>query len=373
MLGRPLRTRPAKIIEMSAYPAAPSFTIARCVPGDRWFPWNYGRRTEQGRHGLKRFELSPGFTVVNAINERRRVLGSASLRVGYRHSEYLLADEEYRYGQPGAGPFFWADDDAVPWVLLLKSLWVRPEVRRRGIARAFAEHISGLGLPTYMAFANKHMEAWFGREFSAADEPSRLQMRIRQALAAGTGDTEDDEAPKVLHETTVHVHAAASSYDLWRSGHGGDGEPVDLEDVLLWPDRAGFWELDSGEIVELGFSDSAFARDRSYGYRLWSDVQSWGPRHGPYDNLPDDPDDDTFDAAREALEAELSCVAGAIGVEIYDEAALRAYATVRRFLRTLEWQEFLTVEGAAREVFIDDLEQSPRGLRHFSALLAPFE
>ena len=50
---------------------------------------------------------------------------------------------------------------------------------------------------------------------------------------------------------------------------------------------------------------------------------------------------------------------------------MRSYATVRHFLRTLEWQEFDEVDNAARELFVRDLRDEPRGLRSFNALVSP--
>jgi hypothetical protein len=53
--------------------------------------------------------------------------GSCALRLGYRHSEYVLGDEEFQYGAASAGPaYFWPDDEKSPWILIVKSFWVRP-------------------------------------------------------------------------------------------------------------------------------------------------------------------------------------------------------------------------------------------------------
>ena len=31
------------------------FELVRCDQGDRWFPWNYGRKARDGRVGMKQF------------------------------------------------------------------------------------------------------------------------------------------------------------------------------------------------------------------------------------------------------------------------------------------------------------------------------
>ena len=64
---------------------------------------------------------------------------------------------------------------------------------------------------------------------------------------------------------TVYLQAEASAMLLWRSWHGGLDSSAELDDVLCDPDRADAWEIDSGESFETGFSDSAFAADRSFG------------------------------------------------------------------------------------------------------------
>lgn len=59
-----------------------------------------------GRVGMRLFARGPGLVVLNAIGPGGRVLGSCSFRVGYRHSEYILGDEEYQYGALAAGPAY---------------------------------------------------------------------------------------------------------------------------------------------------------------------------------------------------------------------------------------------------------------------------
>jgi hypothetical protein len=146
------------------------FEPVRCDQGDRWFPWNYGRKARDGRVGMKQFAHEPGLLVLNAVTPTGRIMGSCSLRVGYRHSGYLLSDEEYRYGAAAAGPaYFWPDDESCPWILVLKS---------------FSEELVG------------------------------------------------------------------------------------LDRGLLFPERADEWAIDSGDVFEVGFSDSAFAEDRCFGYAL---------------------------------------------------------------------------------------------------------
>jgi hypothetical protein len=58
---------------------------------------------------------------------------------------------------------------------------------------------------------------------------------------------------------------------------------------------------------------------------------------------------------------------------VFDAEAMLAYATVRRFLRTLQWREFTNLDRAAEELFAVDLSEQPRGLRRFSALVSPVE
>jgi hypothetical protein len=45
----------------------------------------------------------PGLVVLNAVSPAGRILGSCAMRIGYRHSEYLLSDEEYQYGRQRRG------------------------------------------------------------------------------------------------------------------------------------------------------------------------------------------------------------------------------------------------------------------------------
>ena len=89
--------------------------LVTCVEGDRWFPWNYGRKSALGRVAAARFGAQPGLVVLNAVRADGRVLGSCALRLGYRHSEYVLGDEEYQYGVASARPaYFWPDDEKSP-------------------------------------------------------------------------------------------------------------------------------------------------------------------------------------------------------------------------------------------------------------------
>jgi hypothetical protein len=58
---------------------------------------------------------------------------------------------------------------------------------------------------------------------------------------------------------------------------------------------------------------------------------------------------------------------------VTDAEAMRSYATVRHFLRRREWREFATADDAARELFVSDLSEEPRGLRRFSAVVSPLK
>jgi hypothetical protein len=295
-------------------------------------------------------------------------LGRAHCAWGPRHAEYVLGDEEYRYGALAAGPaYFWKDDETCPWIVLLKSFWVRPGERRRGIARAFAEFARNVGLPTYLAFANKNVEAWFQNEFRPSGKRSRLQRMIATAMRTkGAGTEADREA-----DFTVYVQAEAPAWLVWRSWHGGGAfESVRLEEVLCSPDRMDVWAADSGEEFEVGFSDSALASDLSFGYALEPWCDGWG-RTLDLSDLPED--DAEHEPAEEALRRESVFAAGAIDGWVTDATAMLAYATVRNFLRNLEWREFRDVNDAARELFVRDLRDQPRGLRRFSALVTPVE
>lgn len=341
------------------------FELRPCAEGDRWFPWNYGRTTTSGRVGVVRFAPEPGLFAINAVDPAGRVLGSCSLRVGSRHSEYVLGDEEYRYGALAAGPaYFWNDDESCPWIVLLKSFWVRPSERRRGIARAFAEFALNIGLPTYLAFANKTVEAWFDREFRPSGRRSRLQRKISTAMRADAAGCETGGEA----DFTVYVQAKASTWLVWRSWHGGPFEGARLEEALCWPDRMDVWAADGGEDFETGFSDSALAHDRCFGYVLEPWCDGWRPAVGKGD-LPEDHED--HEAGEHALRQESVFAAGAFDGWITNAKAILAYATVRHFLRNLEWREFRDVDDAARELFVRDLHEQPRGLQKFDALVSP--
>jgi hypothetical protein len=346
-----------------------SFELVRCNEGDRWFPWNYGRKSPEGRIGIKRFAHEPGLVAINATTSAGRVLGSCSLRVGYRHSEYLLSDEEYQYGALAAGPaYFWRDDQSCPWILVLKSFWVRPDVRRNGIARRFAAYARDMGLPTYLAFANKHVKAWFDRQFSPTDEASPLQAKIVKAMSA---PGESDSMPDRDADFTVFVQAQAPALLLWHAWPGISEELVGLDKALLFPDRADELAIDSGEVFEVGFSDSAFAEDRCFGYVLspWCDV--WGPKTSPLDELPHGASEEDYEAAESAFALQSHFTAGSVDGWIIDSEAMCAYASVRHFLRTLTWQDYDDINDAAQELFVRDLRDEPRGLSGFSALASP--
>ena len=344
------------------------FELVRCVEGDRWFPWNYKRRYREGRVGMRRFVPEPGLVALNAIAPSGQTLGSCSLRVGYRHSEHILSDEEYRYGAAAAGPaYFWPEDESCPWILVLKSFWVRPAVRRQGIARRFAAYARDLGLPTYLAFANKQVKAWFDREFCPTDQISVLQARIAEAMRTRGADYTPDREP----DFTVFLQAEAPALLSWRAWPNSLEDTTALDRGLLFPDRADVWDVDSGEVFETGFSDSAFAEDRSFGYALGSWCDAWGPEGDPFDELPDEPTDEECQTT-ETTYARQSCfTAGTINGWIIDAEAMCAYASVRHFLRTLTWHNYDDVNEAAQELFVRDLQDEPRGLRHFSALVSP--
>ena len=301
-----------------------SFELVRCNEGDRWFPWNYGRKSPEGRIGIKRFAHEPGLVVINATTSAGRVLGSCSLRVGYRHSEYLLSDEEYQYGALAAGPaYFWRDDQSCPWILVLKSFWVRPDVRRNGIARRFAAYARDIGLPTYLAFANKHVKAWFDRQFSPTDEASPLQAKIVNSMSA---PGESDSMPDRDADFTVFVQAQAPALLLWHAWPGISEELVGLDKALLFPDRA---------------------------------------------DEPHGASEEDYEAAESTFALQSHFTAGSVDGWIIDSEAMCAYASVRHFLRTLTWQDYDDINDAAQELFVRDLRDEPRGLSGFSALASP--
>jgi hypothetical protein len=280
----------------------------------------------------------------------------------------VLSDEEYQYGAAAAGPaYFWKDDERCPWILILKSFWVRPGDRRNGIARAFAGFARDIGLPTYLGFANKNVEVWFHSEFRPTENLSKLQSKIAMAMRGRTGGSEPDRAA----DFTVHIQAEASALRLWNSWHGGSSERVGLEEALCSPDRMDLWAADSGEEFEAGFSDSAFADDRSFGYVLTPWCDGWGPDEGPFDSLSHEVSPDEWDAAERAYAQKSAFAAGSIDGWVTDPKAMCAYATVRHFLRNIDWREFHGVDEAADELFVRDLHDQPRGLRRFSALVSP--
>jgi hypothetical protein len=150
------------------------------------------------------------------------------------------------------------------------------------------------------------MKALFDREYRPTRKTSPLQNKIARALRAGSDEFEPDREP----DFTVYLQAEASALHLWRSWHGGQSDLVELDRVLCWPDRAGFWEIDSGESYEIAYSDNAFADDRSYGYALSPWLDSWGVERGPFDLLPDGADDADYEAAEAAFGAESAYAAG---------------------------------------------------------------
>jgi hypothetical protein len=112
----------------------------------------------------------------------------------------------------------------------------------------------------------------------------------------------------------VHLIAQASALHLYDSFHGGEHEIVDLEDALLYPTRADVWAIDSGETYECSFSDSDFAVDRCLGYVLCGWGQSYGPKHGPFDELRardrEDDDHEAFVRAEAAYDVLTASVVG---------------------------------------------------------------
>jgi hypothetical protein len=223
-----------------------------------------------------------------------------------------------------------------------------------------------VGLPTYLAFANKHVAAWFNREFRPSDQRSRLQDRIATAMRAPGTNFEPDRAP----DFTVFVQAEAPALRLWRSWPGSSSDVSDLERVLCCPERADIWTIDSGEVFEAGFSDSAFAEDRRFGYALQPWWDAWGPTSGPFYGMGD-PYDEDYDAAEAAYAPQSSFAAGSADGWVLDPEAMCAYATVRHFLSTLAWHDYDDINDAARALFVRDLRDEPRGLRGFSALVTP--
>ncbi|MEA2371602.1 MAG: hypothetical protein QOH12_1996 [Solirubrobacteraceae bacterium] len=252
-------------------------------------------------------------------------------------------------------------------MIILESLWVRPEQQRNGIARHFAVYVRDVGLPTYLAFANRHVAAWFNCEFRPSDRPSRLQEVIATAMRAPGATFEPGQAP----DSAVFVQAEASALRLWRSWPESSSDISGLDQVLGFPVRADIWTIDGGEVFEAGFSDSAFAEDRQFGYALQPWWDAWGPAQGPFASMGDDPYDEDYDDADAAYAPLSSFTAGSADGWVIDPEAMCAYATVRRFLRTLAWHDYHDVDDAARELFVRDLRDEPRGLRGFSALVTP--
>ena len=60
--------------------------------------------------------------------------------------------------------------------------------------------------------------------------------------------------------------------------------------------------------------------------------------------------DDEWDAAAAAFETRSSYAAGSVEGWVLDAQAMLAYATVRHFLRTLQWPEFTRLDEAAQEL-----------------------
>ena len=139
---------------------------------------------------------------------------------------------------------------------------------------------------------------------------------------------------------TVFVQAEASAWLLWRSWPRVSEELVSLDRGLLFPERADEWAIDSGEVFEPGFSDSAFAEDRRFGYALSAWCDAWGPDADPFDALPADAPDEDYEAAEAALALQSCFDAGSVDGWIIDSEAMCAYASVRRFLRTLTWHDY---------------------------------
>lgn len=89
---------------------------------------------------------------------------------------------------------------------MLKSFWVRPGLRRNGIARRFAAYARDLGLPAYLAFASKNVEQWFNREFRPTKRLSPLQRKITKAIGAtGTRYMPEDDP-----DFTIFLQAEAA-------------------------------------------------------------------------------------------------------------------------------------------------------------------
>ena len=169
---------------------------------------------------------------------------------------------------------------------------------------------------------------------------------------------------------TIELQAEAPTLLLWRAWPFDHEEVVPLSETLSDPSRAEAWEIDGGEIFEAGFSDSALAADRCYGYILDSWFEDSGPTHGPYAALEGEVDDGELDAATAAFASQRSRCEGSIDGWIVDEQATLAYAEVRHYLRTLQWRTFDQIAEAADELFVRDLRESLRGLTEFDAVLS---
>jgi len=182
-----------------------------------------------------------------------------------------------------------------------------------------------------------------------------------------------DYTPDRDPDFTVFLQAEAPALLLWRAWPKSWDETTTLDRGLLFPDRADIWDVDSGEVYETGFSDSAFAEDRCFGYALSSWCDAWGPHADPFDELPDDASDEEQRAAEAAYALQSCFVAGSIDGWIIDVKAMCAYASVRHFLRTFTWHDYDNVDRAAQELFVRDLRDERRGLRHFSALVSPMQ
>jgi GNAT superfamily N-acetyltransferase len=321
-----------------------------CQPGDWYFPWNYRRRDKSGGRVIRRrHDAGRGEHVVNALDDRGRIVGSAHLRVGARALKRMIKTEEFEYGggNNSRGPYLWPDDhDALPWIVVLHGLWTRPDARRRGVARHLIEHIRGFELPLYVAFANPHMESWFERELHPDEDEFAPWQEAIDAWGYLTEEAAVQPFAAPRYQWAIELIADRSvGYGELYAERSYAEDPLTLSDLLFEPPRADWYDLDGGA-GESDISDTAFAADRRYGYELAiTEVQE--------EPLIRDIDWDLPDAHAALAEPVTLAAAGELTVTVPD--VITEYATLRRLLRTGRSEDGITVADAVEELLIADV------------------
>ncbi len=337
------------------------WTIRRARPGEQWFPWNYGQKREFGGTVRKRiYEPDYGRFVFNAYSPRGALIGSTEVTIGDRGSIHVAANEE-AHGGFLQEPWFWPAHPAIPWVLVGRGTYVKPAWRRKGVARALVEVTKAIGLPAYMVFATDLTREWFNRRYTPDGERSWLQQQIEQ-LATPTGSLDPRASRCDFTVTLAMTGSRVALHDLSYECPDRD-EPWGLDDWLVEPYRPTPFEID-GEMGVPAFTDSAFARDRAYGYTF----TNWLISNDPPIEYDDAWTDEEYAQARERFERIPAAADGSIEVEVLDPKIMRTYASIRRFLRTLEWSSFSDDE-VPWELFVNDLAEAPRGLKSFAAVI----